>query len=113
MRNVPHRGLQSTPSVSMGTRVVPVPALTGNMSSNTSNTTTEAMDVTSPHPTSGGAGADSEPNGKNSKSRPPSPTEQPANSSLSSNMPAPPPAASSGVHQPKVVQAAFIHKLYK
>lgn len=40
------------------------------------------------------------------------PAEQPSTSD-SNSMPAPPAAAAAAVHQPKIVQTAFIHKLYK
>jgi hypothetical protein len=41
------------------------------------------------------------------------PLADPNAGSSSAHMPAPPPAAAAAVHQPKVVQTAFIHKLYK
>ncbi|PHH67630.1 hypothetical protein CDD80_685 [Ophiocordyceps camponoti-rufipedis] len=64
----------------------------------------DAMDVSSHHP------PDAETNGKSASTRSnhSSPPEQ---NSSSVNMPAPPPSATA-VHQPKIVQTAFIHKLY-
>lgn len=73
----------------------------------------DAMDLTSSSPSSSSnkppAAADA--NGKAlPQSGKPSPPEQNLSAPLSAGMPAPPPAA---VHQPKIVQTAFIHKLYK
>jgi hypothetical protein len=79
------------------------------------------MEGTSPEdnsPTGHGHGSGSDPEGS-SNGKPPvsragnaSPQEHGA-LTTSSNMPAPPPAAAAAVHQPKIVQTAFIHKLYK
>ena len=98
----------------MGTRVVPVPAPALAITMSTSTSGPDAMDITSsPTNSSTAQIADHETNGKPSH-RP----NQPSNNDRhladsSSNMPAPPTTASSAVHQPKIVQTAFIHKLYK
>jgi hypothetical protein len=97
----------------MGTRVVPIPALAITMSASTASAP-DAMDVTSsPAASASSHVADRETNGKPSSRLNPLPQgndRNPADSS--SNMPAPP-TASSAIHQPKIVQTAFIHKLYK
>lgn len=96
----------------MGTRVVPIPALAVTMSTSTSGP--DAMDISS-SPTASAPShiADHETNGKtNSRPNQPSSSDRSAADS-SSNMPAPPTTTSSAIHQPKIVQTAFIHKLYK
>lgn len=50
---------------------------------------------------------DSKPNGRSNNSPPQD------GSSSSGSMPAPPPSAAGAAQQPKIVQTAFIHKLYK
>lgn len=60
-------------------------------------------------PESGGSGADDDRRPDPGNSSPPSDGPTPTNSS---SMPAPSMAAAA-VHQPKIVQTAFIHKLYK
>ena len=93
----------------MGARVVPVSAPAANMSATGAGG--DAMDISSPANTSA-ATQEHETNGKPpARSNNSSPPEQHA--SASSSMPAPPPAAAAAVHQPKIVQTAFIHKLYK
>ncbi|KAL3960405.1 hypothetical protein ACCO45_005522 [Purpureocillium lilacinum] len=70
----------------------------------------DAMDITSP--SSKTSPTNNETNGKppaQAQASNSSPPEQAPSSS--SSMPAPPPAAAA-VHQPKIVQTAFIHKLY-
>ena len=52
-------------------------------------------------------------NGKMSAEQSKSSSPQEQGSLASNQMPAPPPAAAAAVHQPKIVQTAFIHKLYK
>ncbi|KAI9158667.1 Transcription factor SFL1 [Paramyrothecium foliicola] len=94
----------------MGHRIIPLPTI--NMSTSNAG---EPMEISSPTNTSGHSlGHDSEPNGKSiDRSKNSSPPDQ-SSSSASNNqstMPAPPPAAAA-VHQPKIVQTAFIHKLY-
>ncbi|KIE02560.1 flocculation suppression protein, partial [Metarhizium majus ARSEF 297] len=83
------------------------------MSTSASTSAPDAMDITS-SPTASAPShvADHETNGKlsNRPNQLPSNDRNPADSS--SNMPAPPTVASSAVHQPKIVQTAFIHKLY-
>jgi hypothetical protein len=123
------------PRDSMGSRIIPVSAPTITMSAPASS---EPMEIASP-PNSSGNGQshgrdessslrqetergrshdreqdkssapEQESNGKtNERSKNSSPSEH----GSASNMPAPPPAAAA-VHQPKIVQTAFIHKLYK
>ncbi|KAK2592939.1 Flocculation suppression protein [Conoideocrella luteorostrata] len=83
-------------------------------STSASASATDAMDVTSsPTTPVPNQPAELETNGKSSnQSNHSSSNDQNASSFSSSSMPAPPPAASSTVHQPKIVQTAFIHKLY-
>ncbi|EQK99713.1 flocculation suppression protein [Ophiocordyceps sinensis CO18] len=74
-----------------------------------------AMDIASPVRLSTSIhNSDPETNGKSAaRSNHSSPPDQTSpNSSSSINMPAPPPAAAAAGHQPKIVQTAFIHKLY-
>lgn len=95
---------------SMGGRIVPVPGSAPPaiaMSDSHDPSAGEPMDISSPAKVS--VASDTEPNGKSTdRSKNSSPPDQGA----ASNMPAPPPAAAA-VHQPKIVQTAFIHKLYK
>ncbi|GAB0135495.1 hypothetical protein EsDP_00003831 [Epichloe bromicola] len=84
------------------------------MSSTTSASAPDAMDLTSsPTTPIPNQASELETNGKSSN-RPShsSGNDQSATSSSPSNMLAPSQAASSTVHQPKIVQTAFIHKLY-
>lgn len=74
------------------------------------------MDVTTPNshrsPASG-HGPDGESDSKrHDQSKTSSPQEQPTISNPVPTMVVPPPAAAA-IHQPKIVQTAFIHKLYK
>ncbi|KAM5345778.1 hypothetical protein ACJ41O_011639 [Fusarium nematophilum] len=79
----------------------------------------DPMDITSPAPSStANQNSDSDANGKPSSDRlknSPGPESNSAanngSNANSNSMPAPPPAAAA-VHQPKIVQTAFIHKLY-
>ncbi|KAH7320243.1 HSF-type DNA-binding-domain-containing protein [Stachybotrys elegans] len=112
----------------MGTRVIPIPSITTTAASSTSTTTLlnstanmatptagEPMEISSPtNASSTSHSLDNEPNGKsNDRSKHPSPPEHPPTSAPNSTtMPAPPPSAAAAVHQPKIVQTAFIHKLY-
>ncbi|KHN99221.1 flocculation suppression protein [Metarhizium album ARSEF 1941] len=84
------------------------------MSTSTSTSAPDAMDVaSSPGASVPSHVADRETNGKPAN-RPSQLSNNDRNAAdSSSNMPAPPTAASSTVHQPKIVQTAFIHKLYK
>ncbi|KAK7415916.1 Flocculation suppression protein [Neonectria magnoliae] len=96
---------------SMGARIVPIPTPTIKMSPPVSG---EPMDITSPTPSSTtNHNSDSDANGK-SNDRPKSSAldSSTSNSTGSNTMAAPPPAAAAAVHQPKIVQTAFIHKLY-
>ncbi|KJZ80158.1 hypothetical protein HIM_00008 [Hirsutella minnesotensis 3608] len=74
----------------------------------------DGMDITSPiHHSASNQVSDQESNGKPAvRSNHSSPPDQNHSNSSNSNMPAPPPAAAAAVHQPKIVQTAFIHKLY-
>ena len=94
-----------------GARVVPLSAPTLKMSAPANG---DAMDVSSPTSSSTpGRPNGSETNGKtNESSKNQSANDQNSGSSSNSQMLAPPPAAAA-VHQPKIVQTAFIHKLYK
>jgi hypothetical protein len=101
-------------SESMGARIIPIPTPTIKMSPPSNG---DPMEITSPAPSSNGNhNSDSETNGK-SNDRPknsPAPDSHGSNNHAnnSNSMPAPPPAAAA-IHQPKIVQTAFIHKLYK
>ncbi|KAM0286637.1 hypothetical protein ACHAO9_008070 [Fusarium lateritium] len=101
-------------SESMGARIIPIPTPTIKMSPPSNG---DPMEITSPAPSSNGNhNSDSETNGK-SNDRPknsPAPDSHGSNNNVnnSNSMPAPPPAAAA-IHQPKIVQTAFIHKLYK
>ncbi|KAG5794674.1 hypothetical protein H9Q69_006254 [Fusarium xylarioides] len=101
-------------SESMGARIIPIPTPTIKMSPPSNG---DPMEITSPAPSStGNNNSDSDANGK-SNDRPknsPAPDSNNVasnNANNSNSMPAPPPAAAA-VHQPKIVQTAFIHKLY-
>lgn len=109
-------------------RVVPIPTPRIQMSA--PSPTDHPMDISSPPKSSNMPEPSSKPadagsngakaNGSTSPSAPASSTtgagktgsaEKPA--SNSNSMPAPPATAAPAVHQPKIVQTAFIHKLYK
>ncbi|KAF4453189.1 hypothetical protein F53441_4062 [Fusarium austroafricanum] len=98
-------------SESMGARIIPIPTPTIKMSPPSNG---DPMEITSPAPSStGNHNSDSDANGK-SNDRPknsPAPDSNNVTNNNSNSMPAPPPAAAA-VHQPKIVQTAFIHKLY-
>ncbi|KAF5249861.1 hypothetical protein FANTH_4830 [Fusarium anthophilum] len=98
-------------SESMGARIIPIPTPTIKMSPPSNG---DPMEITSPAPSSNGNNnSDSDANGK-SNDRPknsPAPDSNNVANNNSNSMPAPPPAAAA-VHQPKIVQTAFIHKLY-
>ncbi|GJD01835.1 flocculation suppression protein [Colletotrichum higginsianum] len=71
----------------------------------------DPMEITSPaNPSSTSPSSKSNDPGANGASKNTSPIEHSANNSLT--MPAAPAAAAAAVHQPKIVQTAFIHKLY-
>ncbi|PTB70049.1 hypothetical protein BBK36DRAFT_1207082 [Trichoderma citrinoviride] len=110
---------------STGSRIVPVSisvsAPPPTISMSPPSPVDHPMEGTSPEdnsPTGHGHGSGSDPEASSANGKPPvsragnaSPQEHGALTS-SSNMPAPPPAAAAAVHQPKIVQTAFIHKLY-
>ncbi|KAK2928871.1 Heat shock factor HSF-type, DNA-binding [Fusarium oxysporum f. sp. vasinfectum] len=101
-------------SESMGARIIPIPTPTIKMSPPSNG---DPMEITSPAPSStGNNNSDSDANGKSNdrlKNSPAPDSNNVANNNAnnSNSMPAPPPAAAA-VHQPKIVQTAFIHKLY-
>ncbi|WYZ37340.1 hypothetical protein EsH8_II_000846 [Colletotrichum jinshuiense] len=73
----------------------------------------EPMEITSNNASSTSPSSrnnDADANGVSDRHKNTSPTDQSANNSLA--MPAAPAAAAAAVHQPKIVQTAFIHKLY-
>ncbi|PON26030.1 hypothetical protein TGAM01_v204974 [Trichoderma gamsii] len=105
---------------SNGARIVPVPISVSvpppTISMSPPSPVDHPMEGTSPEDNSPpGQAPDADPgaNGKSTPGRPgnASPQDQSA-VATSNNMPAPPPAAAAAVHQPKIVQTAFIHKLY-
>lgn len=118
---------RSTPTPnneSTGTRVVPIPTPIIKMSPPTSG---DPMEISSPAPSSNATqNTDPDPNGKSNDYSKPTEVSEHGNGNSNSNgntmnhngnnsnnsMPAPPPAAAAAVHQPKIVQTAFIHKLY-
>lgn len=88
----------------MGARIVPIPTPTIQMSAPSPG---EPMEITTPTNASSKT-PEPEMNGSSKNS---SPIEGSAHGG--GMMPAPPAAAAAAVHQPKIVQTAFIHKLYK
>ncbi|PHH91309.1 hypothetical protein CDD83_1013 [Cordyceps sp. RAO-2017] len=91
---------------SMGARVVPISAPPVIVMSASAHGV-DAMDIA---PSAPSQAPDHETNGKPShRSNHSSPPDQ---GHGNMTMPAPPPAAAAAVHQPKIVQTAFIHKLY-
>jgi len=69
------------------------------------------MEITTPTNSSAPASATKSPDGEpNGAHEFPNHGQQKIESQLPANMPAP---AAAAVHQPKIVQTAFIHKLYK
>jgi len=97
----------------MGARTVPIAPPTIQMSAPSPG---EPMEITTPTNTSAPHSATKSPdsdvgvNGLGERPLQPSPGEQVPPDNLI--MPAPV-AAAAAVHQPKIVQTAFIHKLYK
>ncbi|PKS10408.1 hypothetical protein jhhlp_002159 [Lomentospora prolificans] len=78
----------------------------GNTSPNTNGSPTSRNEAIA---TANGAAPTSTPTPNEKK---PSSTTEQAAAANASSMPAPPAAAAAAVHQPKIVQTAFIHKLY-
>jgi hypothetical protein len=106
----PQRHILSTdgPADQLLTRIVPIPTPKIQMSAPSPG---EPMEITTPTSTSVTAPSKSpEPEVNGDRSKNSSPTEPSSTDSMT--MPAPP-AAAAAVHQPKIVQTAFIHKLYK
>lgn len=93
----------------IASRVIPLSRSSATMPSSSG----DAMDVSPSHtPPAGNTSPsahdyDSKPNGRSNNSPPRD------GSSSSGSMPAPPPSAAGAAQQPKIVQTAFIHKLYK
>jgi hypothetical protein len=108
-----HLATLHSPGNSMGTRVIPISrtaAPTITMSAPGDVSSGEPMDIGSPQGTSPSAPRSvADTNGKSEAASRDQLGSDPGNPS--SSMPAPPPAAAA-VHQPKIVQTAFIHKLY-
>lgn len=117
-----HVGI-ATSTTSTATFAAPAAPSNNDMSAPT--TAGEPMDIAAPasetntngNNTSPGTGAgqadvesDNAPNDRSKNASPPDLSNSGAHSIL--NMSAPPPAAAA-LHQPKIVQTAFIHKLYK
>ncbi|KAK5997312.1 Transcription factor SFL1 [Cladobotryum mycophilum] len=103
---------------STGARIVPVSA-PPIISMSPPSPVDHPMEMNSPENTSTSTStqaADHETNGKINIGHLGNVSSQDQNSansnSTTTNMPAPPPAAAAAVHQPKIVQTAFIHKLY-
>ncbi|KAK2054066.1 HSF-type DNA-binding protein [Colletotrichum caudatum] len=90
-------------------RIIPIPTPTPTIQMSAPSPG-DPMEITSPNPSStspSGRTNDADPNGASKHA---SPTDHSANNSIT--MPAAPAAAAAAVHQPKIVQTAFIHKLY-
>jgi hypothetical protein len=101
------------PEDRIGARIVPVTKPSATM---TTTGTTDAMDVSpaqSPSASNTSPAAHSDSENVKSGSQPNQSPPQEHGSFNSSNMPAPPPSAAGAAAQPKIVQTAFIHKLYK
>ena len=101
---------QDRPRDRIASRIVPLSHSSAAMPSSSG----DAMDVSPSHtpPASNTSPSahndyDSKPNGRSNNSPPQD------GSSSSGSMPAPPPSAAGAAQQPKIVQTAFIHKLYK
>jgi len=111
--SAPRTHLADGPEEPMGARTVPIAPPTIQMSAPSPG---EPMEITTPTNTSAPHSATKSPdsdvgvNGLGERSLQPSPGEQVPPDNLI--MPAPV-AAAAAVHQPKIVQTAFIHKLYK
>jgi hypothetical protein len=86
------------------------------MSAQTATAGGDPMDVAATTPNTsdspnGPQGHDSDADGRSNDRSKSSPTQDQSAAANAVNMPAPPPAAAA-IHQPKIVQTAFIHKLY-
>lgn len=93
----------------MGVRTVPILAPTIQMSAPSPG---DPMDITTPTNSSAPASASKSPEADVKANEAATEHPQPAAPAESIIMPAPA-AAAPAVHQPKIVQTAFIHKLYK
>ncbi|OLN92217.1 Transcription factor SFL1 [Colletotrichum chlorophyti] len=93
-------------------RIVPMPTPTPTIKMSAPSPG-DPMEITSttPNTTSPSNKYDADANGASDRSKNTSPTDQSTNDSATT-MPAAPAAAAAAVHQPKIVQTAFIHKLY-
>jgi len=111
--SAPRNHLAEGPEDPMGARTIPIITPTIQMSAPSPG---EPMEITTPTNSSAPASAtkspdsDTNPNGLNERSMQPSPGDQMPPDNII--MPAPV-AAAAAIHQPKIVQTAFIHKLYK
>ncbi|KAK1596094.1 HSF-type DNA-binding protein [Colletotrichum navitas] len=88
-------------------RIVPIPTPTIQMSAPSPG---DPMEITSPKASSTSPSGKTNNTDANGASKQASPTDHSSHSSVT--MPAAPAAAAAAVHQPKIVQTAFIHKLY-
>ncbi|CAJ2511104.1 Uu.00g067290.m01.CDS01 [Anthostomella pinea] len=121
MATVTESAPRSTPSKNpdggMGARTVPIittPTPTPTIKTSAPSPAGEPMDITTPTNSSApqSVGKSSEGEGSDSNDRlNTAPTSDQHSASSSNSMPAPA-AAAAAVHQPKIVQTAFIHKLY-
>ncbi|KAH9898817.1 hypothetical protein F4778DRAFT_198926 [Xylariomycetidae sp. FL2044] len=107
----------SEPEENMGARTVPIittPTPTPTIKMSAPSPAGEPMDVTTPTnssaPQSTGKSSEGESSDSNERQNPNAPGDH-SSSANSNSMPAPA-AAAAAVHQPKIVQTAFIHKLY-
>jgi hypothetical protein len=102
----------------MGARTIPILSQTSTPTIKTSAPSPppgDPMDITTPTDSSAPRGASKSPDGEGSDTTDKQTSTQSADQPPTSNatsMPAPAIAAAA-VHQPKIVQTAFIHKLYK
>ena len=104
--------LPDTPTNSMGARVVPITTPTISMSAPSPGDPMEGTSPTSDNNTDRSLRETT--NGRPvERSKEEASADLNSGSSANNNMPAPTTAASSGSVQTKVVQTAFIHKLYR
>ncbi|KAJ0159024.1 Transcription factor SFL1 [Colletotrichum tanaceti] len=91
-------------------RIIPIPTPTPSIQMSAPSPG-DPMEITSPvNPSSTSPSSKANDPGANGASKNTSPIDHSANNLLA--MPAAPAAAAAAVHQPKIVQTAFIHKLY-
>ncbi|KAK0704728.1 HSF-type DNA-binding-domain-containing protein [Lasiosphaeris hirsuta] len=111
--SVPRNHLANGPEEPMGARTVPIITPTIQMSAPSPGEPMEITTPTSSAPASATKSPDSDVliNGLSDRPRPPSQNDHHHHHPDNIIMPAPV-AAAAAVHQPKIVQTAFIHKLY-